>query len=342
MKILLGISGGVDSAYAARKLLDEGHDVCGAILRMHEYSEIDSARCLADEIGIPLVVIDATESFDRIVKGNFCDEYVSGRTPNPCIICNERVKFALLHSYAKANGFDKIATGHYARIVYRLNDGVCKPTLMKGIDESKDQSYMLYRLSESILADTVFPLGEMTKTDVRRLSKNAGMTVSERPDSQEICFLPDGNYPEFVENVKGKCQSGNFIDPDGKILGQHKGIIHYTVGQRKGLGISLGERSFVVDINGSENTVTLASKPREIEEVSLADVVYSCAYPAEAIVGRSFLVKLRYSAAPVSAIVKEATEHGISLVLSKPSKCSPGQSAVAYSCDEVAFGGVIV
>ena len=240
MRILVGISGGVDSAYAAKKLLSEGHEVEGAVLIMHDFTELDAAREAASSVGIRLHEIDCQDAFGQI-KDNFVSEYVSGRTPNPCIICNERVKFKTLYDFAMENGFDAIATGHYARLVE--TEG--RFALATPEDMRKEQTYMLYRLPQSILSKLVLPLAEGTKTEIREQAMEQGISAANRSDSQEICFLPEGNHTEYIESVAGKCPEGNFVDNEGKILGRHKGIIHYTVGQRKGLGISLGERAFV-------------------------------------------------------------------------------------------------
>ncbi len=301
MKILLGISGGVDSAYAAYKLKSEGHDVEGAVIKMHEHTEIDAAIEAAESIGIPLHIIDATKAFEEIIKENFASEYIAGRTPNPCIICNPEVKFKSLYDYAMNSGFDMIATGHYARIVELKTENGARYTLASPADEKKDQTYMLYRLPQNILAKTIFPLADMNKTDVRQSSRESGLSAADRGDSQEICFLPNGGYTDFVESRKGKCPSGDFIDDMGKILGTHKGIIHYTVGQRKGLGIALGERVFVTAIDPLTNTVTLSPSPKKSTEVTITDVVYTGLTPPTDDLRVEALVKPRYTAKKVIA-----------------------------------------
>ena len=214
MKILVGISGGVDSAFCANRLLLEGHEVEGAVLLMHEHTEIASAEAAARDIGIKLHVVDVREEFEKVVKENFISEYLSGRTPNPCIICNEKVKFARLYSYAMENGFDAIATGHYAKIV-KLGE---RYAVARSADEKKDQSYMLYRLSQNILSALILPLSDIPKADVRRESAEQGISAADRKDSQEICFLPDGKYAEFIEQKRGISPPGNFVDEEGNIL----------------------------------------------------------------------------------------------------------------------------
>jgi tRNA-specific 2-thiouridylase len=342
MKILLGISGGVDSAYAAYKLKSEGHEVEGAVIKMHGYTEIDAAIEAAESIGIPLHVIDATEDFDRIIKENFVSEYISGRTPNPCIICNPNVKFKALYDYAMSKGFDMIATGHYAKIVKLDSDGNTRYTLASPTDEKKDQTYMLYRLPQHILAKTLFPLSDMNKTDVRQNSRESGLSAADRGDSQEICFLPDGGYADFVESRAGKCQGGNFVDDNGKVLGAHKGIIHYTVGQRKGLGIALGERVFVTAIDPIENTVTLSPSPKKSTEITITDVVYTGLPEPKSDLTVEALVKPRYTAKKVAAHVTFLPNATARVTFSEPTTAAPGQSLTVYNSDgHLLAGGFI-
>lgn len=339
MRILLGISGGVDSAYAAYKLKSEGHDVEGAVIKMHEHTELDAAIEAAESIGIPLHIIDATESFEKIIKENFASEYIAGRTPNPCIICNPEVKFKSLYEYAMENGFDMIATGHYARIVKVESNGETRYTLASPLDEKKDQTYMLCRLPQHILAKTIFPLANMNKTDVRQSSREEGLSAADRGDSQEICFLPDGGYADFVESRKGKCPSGNFVDDSGNILGAHKGIIHYTVGQRKGLGIALGERVFVTDINPISNTVTLSPSPKKSTEIEVTDVVYTGITPPTSELTIEALVKPRYTAKKVSARVTFHMDATATVTFTEPTTAAPGQTLTVYNSDGILLAG---
>ena len=331
MKILLGISGGVDSAFAAYKLKSEGHDVEGAVIKMHCHTEIDAALEVAESIGIPLHIIDATTSFEEIIKENFATEYSMGRTPNPCIICNPNVKFKSLYDYAMENGFDKIATGHYANIIkLEANDEV-RYTLASPADTKKDQTYMLYRLPQHILSKTIFPLFEMNKEQVRENSRAASLSVADRGDSQEICFLPDGNYADFVQERKGKCKPGDFVNESGEVLGCHRGIIHYTVGQRKGLGIALGTRAFVTEINPVTNTVTLSTNPKMSTEIRVTDMVYTgLAEPKEAITIEA-MVKPRYTAKKISATVTMYPDLTAKVVFSEPTTAAPGQSLTIYN-----------
>ena len=336
MKILVGISGGVDSAYAAKKLLLDGHTVEGAVLIMHEHTELSAAREAAASVGIPLHEIDCRGDFEAI-KQNFVSEYINARTPNPCIICNERVKFRTLYDYAMQHGFDAIATGHYARLTEL--DGRFALALPE--DSRKEQTYMLYRLPQEILSKLVLPLCEGTKTEIREKASEQGISAADRADSQEICFLPNGNHTEYIEQMAGKCPEGNFVDTEGKILGRHKGIIHYTVGQRKGLGISLGERAFVTHIDAQNNTVTLSPTLQGKSEVDLTDVVYSGMTAPTEETEVKLDVKLRYTAPLVSCIAHLYPDGRATLTLSSPRKFAPGQSAVLYRDGVVMLGGFI-
>ena len=336
MKILVGISGGVDSAFAAKKLMLEGHDVEGAVLVMHQHTEVDAAREAAESVGIKLHEIDCTTAFEEIKK-NFVNEYINARTPNPCIICNERVKFRILFDFAMANGFDAIATGHYARLV--VSDG--RYALAMPEDSRKEQTYMLYRLPQEILSKLVLPLAEGTKSEIRSIAEEQGISAANREDSQEICFLPEGNHTEYIESVAGKCPEGDFVDSQGKILGRHKGIIHYTVGQRKGLGISLGERAFVTEIDPITNRVTLSPNMAGKTTVNLSDVVYSGMPSPNEETEVTLDVKLRYTAPLVKATAHLYPDGRATLTLASSQKFAPGQSAVLYRDGVVMLGGFI-
>ncbi len=341
MRILHGLSGGVDSACAAKKLMDLGHEVEGAVLLMHEYTEIKAAELSASELSIKLHVIDAKDEFDKTVKENFISEYLSARTPNPCIICNERIKFKFLYDYAMANGFDAISTGHYAKLTVISDEYGERYAISQADDLKKDQSYMLYRLPSFILSKLILPLCNTTKSEVRKAAADNALSVADRPDSQEICFLPDGNYAEYIESARGKSKKGNFIDPDGRVLGTHNGIIRYTVGQRKGLGISLGTRVFVTEINPNNNTVTLSDTPIGSRKIRIFNVVFSGLTVKQLSEGTRVFVKIRYSA-PLTEAFATLLENGeIELLFDTPQRAAPGQSAVAYIDGTVAFGGII-
>lgn len=342
MRVLLGMSGGVDSSYAALKLKESGHDVEGAVLLMHEYTEVDDAREAAESVGIPIHVIDAREAFSRVVVGNFISEYAEGRTPNPCIICNSEVKFRLLCDFARRHGFDKIATGHYASIgAINYADGI-RYAVKYSADEKKDQTYMLWRLPQDILSMLIFPLSDIKKEDIRRDSKKRGLFAADRGDSQEICFIPDGDYASYIENRIGKFPEGDFVDSEGRVLGKHNGLIRYTVGQRKGLGIALGSRAFVTDIDKITNKITLSTKPKYPSSFFVESLVFS-GIP-EPIPGTelSLSVKVRYTAPRVRARVVFCEGDTAEVYLSEGGRAlTLGQSAVFYEGDTVAFGGII-
>ncbi len=341
-RVLLGLSGGTDSTYAADRLMRDGFSVEGAVLRMHDFTDISAAKRSAGELGIPLHIIDCSEAFRSAVIENFLDEYVSARTPNPCIVCNREVKFRFLYEYAREHGFDKIATGHYARVVRVPTDDGIRYAVARAHDGAKDQTYMLWRLSQEQLSMLLLPLSDIKKEDVRRELQRIGSSAADRSDSQEICFIPDGNYAAFVEEHRGIAPRGNFVDGKGKVLGSHGGIINYTVGQRKGLGISLGARAFVTDIDAVSNTVTLGTEPKMSREVHISDMIFSGMKRPDSIKEAELFVKLRYQALPVAAAVTFIPEGGARLRLSEPAKSvTPGQSAVLYDGDTVVAGGVI-
>lgn len=337
MKVLLGMSGGLDSTYAARLLLNAGHTVEGAVLVMHDYTETREARESAASLGIPLHEIDCRKGFDRDVVLPFCASYLAGKTPNPCILCNERVKLHYLFCAMRELGFERIATGHYARIEEK--DGRYAVCLAR--DARKDQSYMLYRLSQEVLAHLLTPLADSEKQNVRALALKEGLTAAEREESMEICFLPNGDYPTYIAERFGAPDTGDFVDTCGRVLGRHRGILHYTVGQRKGLGIALGERMFVSHIDPVSNRITLSrDAERGTRCLCVSDLVFSGIPPRKTGEGR-FAVRLRYLAPPVPADVSFEGDR-VRVTLDDPvSAVTPGQSAVFYDGDRVAFGGFI-
>ena len=336
MRILVGMSGGVDSCAAALLLIKEGHEVAGACLVMHGTEDVSAAREACDALGIPLYVEDCREMFSSSVIPYFADEYFSGRTPNPCVVCNSEVKFKALLAAADKHGFDRIATGHYASV---LEVGE-RYAVRRAEDRKKDQAYMLWRLPQSVLSRLVMPLSDLTKVQVREICKEAGLSSASRADSQEICFIPDGEHAAYLERLRGACPEGDFIDPAGKVIGRHKGIIRYTVGQRKGLGIAAGHRIFVTAIDAKNNTVTVSDEDKLYTSLTVSGVVCSGLVPDE---GREYelTVKVRYLAPDVPCRVKfyGNTAH---ILLSEPQRAvAPGQSAVLYLGNTVAAGGFI-
>ena len=341
MKILVGMSGGLDSTYAAVKLIKDGHEVEGAVVVMHSHTEVGSAKEAAQALGIPLHEIDAADRFER-VKDNFVSEYSNARTPNPCIVCNPWVKFRALSDYALANGFDMIATGHYARVVCLCEDGEMRYALSKARDIRKDQTYMLHRLPQDILGMLVLPLGDELKDEVREKARAEGLRAAEKKESQEICFLPDGNYADYIEAKVGAFPEGDFVLEDGTVIGRHKGLIRYTVGQRKGLGVAYGERIFVSRIDAVGNRIVLSTEGMLTHRVSVSDIVFSGLADPGTSYERRVSVKLRYLAGPVPATVRFIGEGRAELIMDSPERAvAPGQSAVMYDGDTVLCGGFI-
>ena len=335
MKILIGISGGFDSAYATRLLQTAGHTVEGAVLEMHGYTEILQAKEVAKSLDIPLHVISCHALFDRCVIDDFCAAYSAGKTPNPCIVCNEKVKFRTLYDYAMANGFDRIATGHYAKVVEQ--EGRYAVAMAK--DTAKDQSYMLYRLPQEILKKLIFPLSDIVKKDARADAMEKDFVASDREESQEICFVRGESYADYIARRCGEAPEGDFIDTNGNLLGKHKGIIHYTVGQRKGLGISAKTRLFIQKIDLPNNAIILSDCMPQVKQFSLADTCNMGRTVCEG--GQMLLMRARYSAPLTPAYVWK--ENGVWQVRIEKSTCAitPGQSAVFYRESTVVFGGII-
>lgn len=335
-RVLLGMSGGLDSTWAVRLLKEAGYQVEGAVLQMHDYTEIEAAKESARTMDVPLHIIDCRDRFSEKVVRNFVSEYESGRTPNPCILCNPEVKFWGLKQAADALGIRWIATGHYARI-RRVGDRLA---IAKAKDPGKDQSYMLYRLEEEVLSRLILPLADTVKTEMRQEVAKAELAVLDRPESQEVCFIQGEGYREYLERVCGPATPGSFVDEEGRVLGVHRGIRHYTVGQRKGLGISASTRLFVKRICPGENTVVLSSSSKESKKAFFLDNI-CCQGVSAPKDGAVYSVMLRYRARPVAARL-EKTWRGWRVILEGESGAiTPGQSAVFYQDDWVAFGGIV-
>lgn len=338
MRILIGMSGGLDSTYTAELLKANGHDVCGIVLKMHEYTDIDGARLACGKVGIPLEILDCSSEFEKYVIKDFIEEYSNGRTPNPCTVCNRYVKFRMLCEYAKNNGFDKVATGHYANVGEK--DG--RFFVRKGKDEKKDQSYMLWHLTQEQLSMLYLPLADEIKENVRENTRSKSFSyLSDKKESQEICFIPDKDYAGFIENRIGKFKEGDFKDTSGKTVGRHKGIIHYTIGQRKGLGIALGEPAYIVGIDKEKNEITV-EKASKVSGFSFTAGKLNFQKTIEKDGEINGLkVKIRYAAPPVGcSVVIEDGKAKVTLD-SEARAITPGQSAVFYDGDDIVFGGVI-
>ena len=342
-KVLVAMSGGVDSSAAAALLLEQGYECSGATMRLFSDNESDvsDAAAVCDTLKIKHLTFDLSELFGREVIDSFVTAYENGKTPNPCIVCNKKLKFGALLDKALELGFDCIATGHYARIGFDADSG--RYLLRKAAFTEKDQSYVLYGLTQQQLARTLFPLGGMTKEQVRAAAEERGFVNARKHDSQDICFIPDGDYASFIIGRTGKSYpSGNFTDTSGKPLGRHSGLIRYTIGQRRGLGISLGERAYVCGIDPKANTVTLGknsdlfSDTAEISSLNLISVT-ELTEPLRA------AVKIRYSHREQPALITQTGKDTALIRFDEPQRAiTKGQSAVIYSGDTVVGGGEIV
>jgi len=340
-KVVVAMSGGVDSSLAVALLKEEGYDVIGITIHHYEGNEnLESAEQAAQNLKIPWHVLDFTKEFKSIVIEYFCNEYFAGRTPNPCVICNLKIKFGLLLEKAKSLGADYLATGHYAINEYAQKSK--KFLLKRGVDESKDQSYFLYRLNQDVLPYILFPLGKFKKNQTRELAKKYGLKNYKKAESQEICFIRDDNYRKFLtQHNKDTIKPGKFIDKEGKILGDHQGIPFYTIGQRKGLGVSLNKRMYVTEINFHKNVIILSDdKDLYKDKLLVKDLSF--------ISGDKLLetikaeVKIRYNSKKSPAIISPYNEDKILIDFENPQRAvTPGQSAVFYQGDVVVGGGII-
>ena len=360
-KVLVAMSGGVDSSVAAKRMRDAGYDCIGCTMKLHNNSDnnsdnnsmlpeiqthtccslddVEDARSVAFALGMPYYVFNFSSGFQEHVIDKFVRLYEQGKTPNPCIDCNHYLKFEKLMSRARELHCDYVVTGHYARIEY---DGE-KYVLKKALDSTKDQSYVLYLLTQEQLAHTLFPLGNLTKIQVREEAARAGFVNAQKEESQDICFVPDGNYASFIQSYTNKTYpEGNFVNTNGEVVGTHPGIIHYTVGQRKGLGVALGYPVYVKSINSDENTVTIAQKSNLYSTSLLANEFNWIAgiTPQHELVCKA-RVRYRQEEQPACAI--PLTNGMVKVVFNEPiSAIAPGQAVVLYQGDVVLGGGTIV
>ena len=351
-RVLVAMSGGVDSSVAAYLLMQSGHDCMGVTMRLYngeansaDFStcctedNISDARSVADSLSMPFDTVDFTGDFARCVIEPFIHAYEIGATPHPCIECDRKLKFSRLHRTADELGFDKVATGHYARISYENG----RYLLKKGVDLSKDQSYVLYTLTQRELARTVFPIGEYGKAQIREIAEQNGFVNASRRDSQDICFVPDGDYAAFIERYTGKSYpEGNFVDRDGNVLGRHRGIIRYTTGQRKGLGLALPAPMYVCAKHIAENEVVLCGND-DLFSRSLDAANFNWIASDAPTAPIKACVKIRYSQVEQPATVIPTGEDSVHIEFETPQRAvTAGQAAVVYDGDTVVGGGTIL
>lgn len=356
-KVMVGMSGGVDSSVAAMLLREQGYDVIGVTLKLFSdediseaqkegktccaLSDVEDARSVAYRLGFEHLVFNFKDNFREHVMKQFADSYLCGRTPNPCIECNRHVKFDKMLRRAMELDYDYIATGHYAVNEYDEKSG--RYLLKRPKDRSKDQTYVLYSLTQEQLSHTLFPLGTLEKTQVRELAEKAGLVNSNKPDSQDICFVPDGDYAGFIKRFTGAdVPHGNFVDTKGKVLGEHKGIINYTIGQRKHLGISLGRPAYVVKKDVASNTVTVGDEADLYTKSLVADDFNLISVP-ELTAPMRVTAKTRYSQTEQPAVVSYLGDGKYLVEFDEPQRAvTSGQAVVIYDGDVVVGGGTII
>ena len=354
-KALVAMSGGVDSSVAAYLVREAGYETTGVTMRLFDnetiglptdktccsLSSIEDACSVANRLGIYFLVCDLREDFRREVIGRFIEAYENGRTPNPCIECNRYLKFDRMFEFGQEFGADRLATGHYA--VIERDAGSGRYLLRKAADLSKDQSYVLYSLTQDQLARTLFPLGGMTKSEVRALAEELGLVTAHKSESQDICFVPDGDYASFIRNYTGRdYPPGDFVDREGTVLGTHKGIIRYTVGQRKGLGLALKKPMYVSEIDPAGNRVVLADNADLFtSELSAADFNWiACDVPSSDIRAHA---RIRYKHKEAPATVIPTGRDTVKVIFDEPQRAvTRGQSVVLYDGDVVIGGGTII
>jgi tRNA-specific 2-thiouridylase len=355
-KVVVAMSGGVDSSVAAALLKEQGYDLIGITMNLACTSQASDRGCcslsaaqdakkVADKLGIPHYILNFKEEFQKWVIDNFIGEYKNGRTPNPCIRCNQFIKFDLLLRRAKELGAEYIATGHYAKIMTNdkclMSNESIKYILLKGKDPKKDQSYVLYRMTQEQLAQTLFPLGDLTKEKVRKIAKELNLPVADKAESQEICFVEDDDYSRFLKERIPECvRPGPILNSSGKNIGTHEGIIFYTIGQRKGIGAH-GRKKYVIGLNVRKNAVIIGDNSDLLElELTASRVNYiSGRTPAKKL---EISAKIRYNSPAAAAKLSFLKGGKVKVLFKEPQRAiTPGQSVVFYQGDEVLGGGII-
>jgi len=350
-KVVIAMSGGVDSSVAAALLKEQGYEVIGVTMNLWpsekepeanssggccSLAAVEDARRVAAKLDIPYYVLNFRDIFEEKVIANFISEYGAGRTPNPCIRCNQFIKFKTLLQKTRELGAEFLATGHYARIIFNEKSGCYR--LERGVDSSKDQSYVLYSMTQEQLKSTLMPLGGYTKERTRKLASMLGLKVAGKPESQEICFIPDNNYRRFLKaKVPSVFKEGLIYDRQGKVVRTHSGIINYTIGQRKGLGGGAGEPHYVIDIRTEDNAVVIGpAKFLEKKGFVAADADFIWG------LNEKVMAQIRYNSKPVLSTLKQLEEGRVEVIFDKPQKAvTPGQAAVFYDGDTVIGGATI-
>ena len=353
-KVVVGMSGGVDSSAAAYLLKEQGYDVIGVTMQIWQETEnivqeenggccglsaVDDARRVASMLGIPYYVMNFREEFQKQVIDYFVAEYLRGRTPNPCIACNRYVKWEALLKRSMDIGADYIATGHYAQID-RLTNG--RYAIKHSVTKTKDQTYALYNLTQDQLQHTLMPVGAYTKEQIRQIAENIGLPIAHKPDSQDICFVPDGDYASFIEEYRDtRFPEGNFVTADGKVIGRHKGIIHYTVGQRKGLGLALGYPAFVLEIRPETNEVVIGGYDESLTNTVRA-VQLNFMSVEDLAEPKRVWAKIRYNHKGAWCVIEKTGPDEVVCTFDEPQRAvTPGQAVVWYDGEYVLGGGTI-
>lgn len=337
---VIAMSGGVDSSVAAFLMKEKGYDLRGVTLSLYTENDRDiaDAKNICNNLGFPHETLNMKQEFCDTVIADFINAYENSRTPNPCIVCNKKIKFGKLLDYATDEGFAAIVTGHYARID-KMGD---RYILKKGKDQKKDQTYMLYSLTQHQLSHTVLPLGELSKSEVREIADSNNLVTARKSDSQDICFIPEGEYAEFIEDYLGKTYpEGDFVDIDGNVWGTHKGLIRYTIGQRKGLGLALPKPMYVCNLCPENNTVILGDNADLFKSDLTASKInfITCDTLRSPIKCEA---KVRYSQSAQPATVWQTAEDEIRVEFDAPQRAiTPGQAVVLYDGDTVIGGGTI-
>jgi len=338
-KVAIGLSGGVDSSVAAYLLKEKGYDLIGITMKVSDVDISEDAAKVAQKLGIPYHILDLRDEFKNCVIDNFAEEYLQGRTPNPCAMCNKYIKFGVLLQKAKELGADYIATGHYAKV--EEHNG--RYLVLNAKDDKKDQTYMFYSLTQDVLKHILMPCGEYTKVQIREIARNLGLEVHDKKESMDICFIPDNDHGKYIQSLdcKDRIKPGNFVDKQGNILGKHKGLIYYTIGQRKGLGLSLGKPGFVIDIIPERNEVVVGDESEIFNSGLIAkDINFipfdSLENPMEV------EAKIRYSTTKSKATIIPFEEGKVKVVFEdKQRAITKGQRVVFYIQDMLVGGGTI-